>query len=352
VPRVRAENRLSLWSAYLSWGSLSLATDSAIQTHIDGAFTTTSSQKIWRLGHSSLWVAAAGCLRGIAAPPAVWPDPTPAGGPAPHTFEDWARALHAQMAGGRYTTSPLYSLALIDPSDHDLKLAKISNGGGLEFGSANTVFLGGYADRSWLPAWDFIPADLAECRDLVIAFASRTLRIDGHERSPSGGPAIAWPVFLYQWHGEGIMTSETIIEDEGRHAQRRNLARHAADVVQTSLIQSPARFYDQLLSVLESNDLLDEDIAEVKIHPIQPIKATIIRSSANSPPVALAAEPIELSEEALLAATHPPSHSGPQADPPEAPPATAPAASTSKSARVGGQEGHSRPARGKKLTPG
>jgi hypothetical protein len=269
-----------------------------MQTTVDGATTNISTSKTWRLGHSNLWVAAAGCLRGIDPPPAVWPDPTPKGAPTPRTFEEWARALHAQMAGGRYTTSPLYALALIDPSDHDLKLAKISNAAGLEFGKADTLFLGGYADQSLPPPRDFIPGALAECGDFVITFGSRSLRTRGHERNSSGGPAIAWPLYFYQWHGEGVVVAEMIPEAEGRHAQRRNLARRAADVVQTRLIQSPARFYDQLLSVLESNDLLDEDIAEVKIHPIQPITATIIRPSANNPPVALVAQPIELSEEA------------------------------------------------------
>jgi hypothetical protein len=187
-----------------------------------GVRASISAQKIWKRGRD-LWIAAAGILRNLPLPPGVWPSPPDDG---PQTFRESVQAVAAQMAGGEYTTSPLYALACIRASSDGLERARVSNGG-VEFGPVGTVFRGGAGQNLRPP--DSIPNDPGRCGDLVIALGSQTLRTPGYEKNSLGGPSIAWPLYLYQWRQGGTMIGARISETEGLLAEWRDLGNRQMD---------------------------------------------------------------------------------------------------------------------------
>ena len=183
------------------------------------------------------------------------------------------------MLDGEFTGGPLYTLACIQASSDGLKLAKISNDNGVEFATAPTVFLGGFASRFPPAAPASIPSGLARCRDLVVAAASRTIRTYGHETHSGAGPVIGFPLHFYQWKRDGTVTGALVDEAEGVPAERRHYANSVADEKSDEL---RGGVYNQILTGLESNGLLPDEVVSMSID-LPKVTINARRSGSDAP---------------------------------------------------------------------
>jgi hypothetical protein len=220
---------VSLWVATLSRAGVCLATDSAVgYATQDGQPHAISGEKLWRFG--DIWIGGAAALRGVPLPPSPWPNPWPDGDNRPRTFEEIVvDGIAAQMADGRCSVGPLYSLFCVGAGDGFFpKLAKVSSENGVEFGGPRAIFAGGYTSNVGGPAK--APIGKRRCRTLAIAMASRAIREWGDDRNVNAGPAIAWPLNLYEWDTRGRMTSELIPEAQGLPAEWRHRGDSQMDV--------------------------------------------------------------------------------------------------------------------------
>jgi hypothetical protein len=281
----RAQTRLSFFVFGLCNEGVAGATDSALTSPISGVLRSYSGQKkVYSLPGANVSIAACAYLRLPFANQMAheWPSPSSLVGRNP-TFEEVVVAVQKQMASGEIRAKPHYDLALFSGSGPCFPQLATIHDGRIKYAAVGDVISGGYA-RSALGSRisERAPNNLVALRDLVIAASSRTLRTFG-SHTVEGHRVISWPIYLYirSWLG-GSTTQpsiETIAETEGKPAERRHFARTEANPQSPWSIQLHAHLYDNFLGALESNDLLPEDITDVRW---QPIKATIVtRTSAK-----------------------------------------------------------------------